>query len=126
MTRKTLFNCAALVLSARLAGAAVLLNDSFNYTDGPIVTVSGGNWSHHSGSVSGQVQVVSGRVLLNSTDTEDVKALLSGQPYDPAGTTNQFYAGLTVRFTSLPSAGGITSPFSRTHRPPAFAHASGR
>src|SRR4029077_13023971 len=33
-------------------------------------------------------------------------AVPSGQPYDPDGATNRFYAGFTVRFTSLPSPGG--------------------
>ena len=39
--------------SATLAGAALLLNDTFTYPDGPLVAVSGGVWAHHSGSASG-------------------------------------------------------------------------
>ena len=89
-----------------MSGAALLLNDSFSYPDGPLVTVSGGVWVHHSGSVSGQVAVVSGRVLLNEANAEDVNALLAGQPYPSSGTTNVFYASFTVKFTSLPGGGG--------------------
>ena len=96
----------AFLVSATVAGAALLLDDAFNYPDGPLVAVSGGVWVHHSGSVSGEVAVASGRVLLNEANTEDVNALLAGQPYASSGTTNVFYASFTVKFTSLPSGGG--------------------
>ena len=46
------------LVSATLAGAALLLDDSFSYSDGPLVTVSGGVWVHHSGS-AGEVMVSS-------------------------------------------------------------------
>ena len=97
---------AALLLSATLAGATLLLNDAFNYPDGPLVTVSSNVWVHHSGSVTGQAAVVSGRVLLNEANSEDVNALLAGQPYPSFGATNVFYASFTVKFTSLPGSGG--------------------
>ena len=67
--------------------------------------MSGGTWAHHSGSV-GEVMVSSGRVFLSEANTEDVNALLAGQPYLASGTTNVFYASFTVKFTSLPSGGG--------------------
>jgi endonuclease/exonuclease/phosphatase family metal-dependent hydrolase len=106
IVKKVVFCIATFLLSATLSGAALLLNDSFSYPDGPLVTVSGGVWVHHSGSVSGQVAVVSGRVLLNEANAEDVNALLAGQPYPSSGTTNVFYASFTVKFTSLPGGGG--------------------
>ena len=106
IVKKVAFCIATFLLSATLSGAALLLNDSFSYPDGPLVTVSGGVWVHHSGSVSGQVAVVSGRVLLNEANAEDVNALLAGQPYPSSGTTNVFYASFTVKFTSLPGGGG--------------------
>ena len=34
--------------SVMLAQGAVLLNDSFDYPNGPLVTVSGGRWVHYS------------------------------------------------------------------------------
>src|SRR5208283_3421902 len=89
-----------------LAQAVLLLSDSFSYPDGPLVTVSSNVWVHHSGSVTGEVAVVSGLVLLNEANTEDVNALLAGQPYPSSGSTNVFYASFTVKFTSLPSGGG--------------------
>ena len=105
LVKKAVFCIATFLLSATLAGAALLLNDSFSYSDGPLVTVSGGVWVHHSGS-AGEVMVSSGRVFLNEANTEDVNAPLAGQPYPASGTTNVFYASFTVKFTSLPSGGG--------------------
>jgi endonuclease/exonuclease/phosphatase family metal-dependent hydrolase len=84
--------------------AVVLFSDGFNYPDGALISVSGGAWVHHSGA-TGEVRVVSGRVLLSQTNSEDVSAQLAGQPYAP--TTNiQLYASFTVRFTALPSGNG--------------------
>jgi endonuclease/exonuclease/phosphatase family metal-dependent hydrolase len=91
-----------------LAGATVLFSDSFDYPDGSLITVSAGTWAHHSpaGSATGEVMVAAGRLRLAATNREDVQALLSGQPYGAAGTTNVFYAGFRVRFSSLPGPGG--------------------
>ena len=88
------------------AEAVVLFSDSFDYPDSALVTVSTNLWSHHSGSVTGEVLVASDRVLLSEANTEDVHALLTGQPYTDSGTTNIFYAGFKVRFTTLPAGGG--------------------
>ncbi|MFZ0826152.1 MAG: endonuclease/exonuclease/phosphatase family protein [Verrucomicrobiia bacterium] len=103
---KVVLALAAFLVSAPLADAALLLDEAFNYPDGPLVTVSGGVWAHHSGSVTGEVVVASGRVLLNEANTEDVNASLAGQPYPASGTTNVFYASFTVKFTALPASGG--------------------
>jgi endonuclease/exonuclease/phosphatase family metal-dependent hydrolase len=104
--KKAVLCIAAFLLSATLAGAVLLLNDPFNYSNGPLVAVSSNVWVHHSGSVTGEVAVESGRVLLSETNTEDVNALLAGQPYPASGATNVFYASFTVKFTVLPGSGG--------------------
>ena len=83
--------------------AALLLQESFPYPDGPLVTVSGGVWATHSGT-SGQIGVVSGRADLRVPDTEDVNALVLGTY--PATSSALLYASFTVNFTALPSAGG--------------------
>jgi endonuclease/exonuclease/phosphatase family metal-dependent hydrolase len=108
IVKKSALCGAAFFLSATLADAAILLNDSFDYPDGSLVTVSSNVWVHHSppGSGTGEVTVASGRVLLNAANNEDVNALLAGQPYLSSGTTNVFYASFTVKFTSLPGGGG--------------------
>ncbi len=86
------------------SNAALLLYEPFNYADGPLVTVSGGAWATHSGT-SGQIGVISGRADLRVPDTEDVNALVLGQPY-PAASGAVLYASFTVNFSGLPSAVG--------------------
>src|SRR5215813_10368049 len=83
--RKFNFVGAALLLlwSASAPQAALIFSDSFDYTNGPLVTASGGTWVHHSGSTTGEVNVVSGRVFLTQAESEDVSAELQGQPYAP-------------------------------------------
>ena len=122
---KSRFGIWPFLVSAILAGAALLLNDSFNYPDGPLVTVSGNLWVHHSGSVTGEVTVTSGRVLLSEANTEDVNALLAGQPYAASGATNVFYASFTVKFTTLPSGGGAYFAHFKNSAS-VFGRASGR
>ena len=70
------FCITAFFLSVTLAGAALLLDDSFNYPDGPLVTAAGSPWTTYSGT-SGQVQVLSGRMFLSKANTEDVQAALA-------------------------------------------------
>jgi endonuclease/exonuclease/phosphatase family metal-dependent hydrolase len=98
----------ALVAFVLTSPAAVLLSDSFAYPDGSLVTVAPTTWLHHSPSASGtgQVNVASSQLVLDSSELEDVSAYLAGQPYSSGSTTNVFYAGFTIRFTSLPTAGG--------------------
>jgi hypothetical protein len=60
-------------------------------------------WSNHSGTL-GQVDVLSGAVSLNQTETEDVNALLAGGPYN--GPT--LYASFVVNLSALPLSGAGT------------------
>jgi len=103
---KCLVAVAVIGLTLCHARGVILLTESFSYTNGPIITASGGFWSTHSGTTPGQVNVTNGEVNLTSGETEDVNAPFVGQPYSPAGATNVFYARFTARFTGLPSAGG--------------------
>ena len=93
------------VLAYTRAHAAVLLGESFDYTNGPLTTVSGGAWASHSG-VALQADATNGAVHLTGGESEDVNRLLAGQPYAPGGVTNIFYARFVARFTALPVAGG--------------------
>ena len=85
--------------------AAVLLSDTFDYSAGSLVTVSAGTWVHHNGSITGEVDVVSGRVFLTQTETEDVSAPLPGGPYGST-TATLLYASFTLNATNLPSDEG--------------------
>ena len=104
---RVVFCITAYLLSATLARAVLLLDDPFNYSNGPLVTVSGNVWVHLlGGSVTGEVTVESGRALPSETNTEDVSALLAGQPYPSSGATNVSHESFTVKFTVLPGGGG--------------------
>jgi endonuclease/exonuclease/phosphatase family metal-dependent hydrolase len=91
-------------LSATLSDAALLLNDSFSYPDGSLVTAAGSPWTTYSG-ISGQIQVISGRVFLSKANTEDVHAALAGQPYAPTSST-VLYVSFKINYTNLPSSAG--------------------
>jgi endonuclease/exonuclease/phosphatase family metal-dependent hydrolase len=105
IVKKVVFCIATFLLSATLSGAALLLNEPFTYSDGPLVTVSTNAWVHHSGSAN-EVTVTSGRVYLDGANTEDVNRPIPGQPYASTGSTNVFYTSFTARFSSLPASGG--------------------
>jgi len=92
------------MVSASSVGAALLLNDAFDYPDGPLVTATNSPWTTYSGS-SGQVNVLLGRIFLSRTNTEDVHATLAGQPY-PSASDARLYVSFKINYSSLPSSGG--------------------
>ena len=106
VVRKLILVGAALwsLWSAQRTAATVLLSDSFTYADGALVTVSTNVWLHHSpsGSHTGEVQVVSGKVFLSQTNSEDVSSSLQGQPY-PSSTNIYLYSSFTVNFATAPT-----------------------
>jgi endonuclease/exonuclease/phosphatase family metal-dependent hydrolase len=102
--KKVVICATALLFSASLAGAALLLGDSFDYSDGPLVTAVGSPWTTYSGT-SGQVEVVSGRMYLSKANSEDVEATLAGQPY-ASSSDAILYASFTINYTNLPSSSG--------------------
>jgi endonuclease/exonuclease/phosphatase family metal-dependent hydrolase len=104
IVKKVVFCITGLLLSATLSGAALLLNDSFNYPDGPLVTAVGSPWTTYSGT-SGQMNVISGRVYLTKANSEDVQATLAGQPYPPASNA-VLYVSFKINYTNLPASAG--------------------
>jgi len=101
-----LFAAAWLLLAGGVGlRADILLSNSFDYPDGPLVNVSSGDWVHHSGVTTGEVKVVSGRVWLSQTNAEDVSSVLAGQPY-PASTNILLYASFALNVASLPTGSG--------------------
>jgi hypothetical protein len=102
-----------LILCAVCAGgrAAIVLSDSFIYTNGVLTNASAGKWQRTSGGAN-EVNVTNGVVELTRSETEDVAATLS------------------VSFPS--SSGAIYAKFSLTVLTPAgtvggnyFAHFDG-
>jgi endonuclease/exonuclease/phosphatase family metal-dependent hydrolase len=92
------------LISAFPAGAALLLSDAFNYSDGPLVTATTSPWTTYSGS-SGQINVISGRIFLSKANSEDVQASLAGEPYVPASGA-VLYVSFKINYTTLPSHSG--------------------
>lgn len=92
------------LISAFPVGAGLLLNDAFNYSDGPLVTAADSPWTTYSGS-NGQIGVLSGRIFLSRTNSEDVQALLAGQPYLSTSST-VLYVSFKINYATLPSHGG--------------------
>lgn len=93
---------------AGVANAALLLDETFTYPDGSLITNSSFLWTNHSGTV-GQMQVVSGRAEIRAgntpnlpTGSEDVNRLIPGGPF--LGETN-LYASFTVNFSEAPING---------------------
>ena len=83
----------------------VVLNDFFDYPDGAITAQSGGLYQNHSGTFN-QLQVAGGKAIVNgSANTEDVNALLIGNPYTTNGGTVLYYS-YYLNCTTLPSEGG--------------------
>jgi hypothetical protein len=92
--------------AASSASGATVLNEPFSYSDGSLVTVSGGAWSTHSGTTPGQVDVVEGKVNINRSETEDVNASITGGIEGTFYDTGTLTATFDINFTELPTAGG--------------------
>ena len=58
------------------ANAVTLLDEPFNYPDGPLVGAPGSPWTTNSGT-PGEQNVVSGQLFINDDETEDTIASLS-------------------------------------------------
>ena len=98
------FTAAWLFVTSSLAFSSVLVEEPFNYPDGPLVAVSGGIWKTHSGT-SGQVEASDGRIHLSERHSEDVSLAFSS---GPIALTNALtlYASVRVSFSALPSGAG--------------------
>ena len=104
IVKKITFCITTFLLSATLSDAALLLDDSFSYPDGSLVTAAGSPWTTYSG-ISGQIQVISGRMFLSKANSEDVHAALAGQPYAPTSSV-ALYVSFKINYTNLPSSAG--------------------
>lgn len=106
-SRILLLSAGALVVAS--SAYAQLLNESFNYANGALETVSGGAWTIHSGTTA--LSIDGGKAIINQGDATSGMADLNtpfvgGVTYDPATSSDSLYYGLTVNFSSLPNATG--------------------
>ncbi len=106
-SRFLLLSAGALVAASSVQ--AQLLNESFNYANGALETVSSGAWTIHSGTTA--LNVDGGKALINQGDSTsglaDLNAPFAGAvTYDPTTSSDSLYYGLTVNFSSLPNAVG--------------------
>jgi hypothetical protein len=103
--KRNLVGAAVYALLSTAVSGAVLLNDSFDYPDGPVVGAPGSPWASHSGA-AGTALVSGGKLELASTRTEDIHALLAGGPYRADSESNVLFATFTLLARSLPTPGG--------------------
>src|ERR1039458_388984 len=111
----------ALVLFSFLAAvsvrADVIWQDTFNYANGALTTVSGGLWIKHSGTANPSDSIVNNHRLEVSTTTaylgvtatrqDDVNRQFSITNNSIYTNVQQFiYASFIVNFTNLPTANG--------------------
>jgi hypothetical protein len=80
----------------------LVFSDEFNYPDGPLVSGSSFVWNTHSGS-NDQMRVVSGRIFVTSTNSEDVSAFLGVNSFPPGGGW-VLYSSFTADFKRLPTS----------------------
>lgn len=78
-----------------------VLTESFTYANGAIVGALGSPWANHSGTAS-QANVAAGALSLTFSESEDINAPLTGQPYTSGKMTSTF----DVTFTALPNLAG--------------------
>lgn len=108
MKNRTLLCLAAVAALGSAARADVLLDEPFSYDDGNLLTLAGGSWRVHSGTIP--LTILGGQAVIDqgttATGREDLNRLLSTS-YDPlTDNTSVLYASFTVNFSELPPVPG--------------------
>ena len=91
----TLLGLAVLSASSQ---AALVLSDTFSYSNGAIVIASAPKWKTYSGTAN-QLDVAAGRAHFSSSESEDVEAVLTPS-FSPGGT---LYFSFILNLSTLPS-----------------------
>lgn len=97
--KRAILGVAVIAMFAGVSQAAIVVNEPFNYNDGPLVgndPAIGGVWGTHSGT-AGQVQVSGGKItLVHPTQSEDVNVPFEGGVAAGAGAILTANFDLTV------------------------------
>ena len=89
------------LVSPALVHAEVLIRETFDYPDGPLVQVASEEWRTHSGTEA-QTQVLNSVLFLAGSATEDLS-----RAFSPVGLTSGIvHVGFDLTTTRLPSASG--------------------
>lgn len=107
--KKTLLTISAMALLAMQSQATIILNETFSYADGPLTgpsSVSSGAWVTHSGSITGQVQVVSGAAIITQVDSEDISTAVTNATFSIPFTTETLFVSFNVNFSTIPTGSG--------------------
>lgn len=92
--------------------AAILLNETFSYTDGALTNVAPSNWFYHSGNggAANTLKAVGGQAFINqgdiTTGRDDYNTPLSSGFNPITDNTSKIYTSFEVTFTALPFNGG--------------------
>ena len=110
--KKLLLRMIASLVLAGLPCRAALLDEPFNYPDGPLTTVSGGVWALHSGTVPLQVDVTGGKadgfgfdIQIHSIGTEQAREWAAGTGDIQRGGNGEDYLARWIG-ADIEAAGG--------------------
>jgi hypothetical protein len=104
---RTGLHAACLVLGGGTLCGQMIVADSFNYPNGPIVGAPGSPWVNNY-LPTDEANVVAGRLFLTQAESESVRVNFASQV-----STGLLYASFSVTFTGLPSEQGNFIAFFR-------------
>lgn len=88
----------------RVANAATLVEQDFDFADGSLVGASDGAWQHRSGG-EGDLVTEEGSLIIRSSASEDVAVAIGESDYDESSTETLFVS-FSLQVVELPTAGG--------------------
>lgn len=102
--KKLLLTLITIVACATTGRGALAFSDTFNYSDGGIVTNSAGVWVQNTGTANSML-ASNQQLIVSSSRTEDIAASL-GSTYMTNGSTAALYVSFALKCTALPGTAG--------------------